>query len=87
MFFKWFIFSRIKKDERQGKEKCHAKSMMSNEANEKLNIDTQHVPLRHSFHFFFCDFEQESRALDKLQVGSIRKAWVCFKFFFSNRRI
>ena len=55
MFFKRFIFSRIKKDERQGKEKCHAKSMMSNEANERLKRDeylflvgtqTQDVPLR-----------------------------------------
>ena len=41
-----FIFSRIKKDEGQGKEKCHAKSMMSKEANERLKRDTQHVPLR-----------------------------------------
>ncbi len=41
-----FISSRIKKDEGQGKEKCHAKSMMSNEANERLKRDTQHVPLR-----------------------------------------
>jgi hypothetical protein len=30
-----FISSRIKKGEGQGKEKCHAKSMMSNEANER----------------------------------------------------
>jgi hypothetical protein len=29
----WFIFSRIKKGEGQGKEKCHAKSMMSKETN------------------------------------------------------
>ena len=28
-----FVFSRIKKDEDQGKEKCHAKSMMSKETN------------------------------------------------------
>ncbi len=41
-----FIFSRIKKDEDQGKEKCHSKSMMSNEANVRLKRDTQHVPLR-----------------------------------------
>ncbi len=41
-----FIFIRIKKDEGQGKEKCHAKSMMSKEANERLKRDTQHVPLR-----------------------------------------
>jgi hypothetical protein len=41
-----FIFSRIKKDEGRRKEKCHAKSMMSNEANERLKRDTQHVPLR-----------------------------------------
>ena len=39
-------FSRIKKGEGQGKEKCHAKSMMSKEAHERLNRDTQHVPLR-----------------------------------------
>jgi hypothetical protein len=31
-----FIFSRIKKGEGQGKEKCHAKSMMSKEGNERL---------------------------------------------------
>ena len=42
----WFIFSRIKKDEGQGKEKCHAESMMRKEANERLKRDTQHVPLR-----------------------------------------
>ena len=41
-----FIFSRIKKDEDQGKEKCHAKSMMSKETNERLKRDTQHVPFR-----------------------------------------
>ena len=41
-----FIFNRIKKGEGQRKEKCHAKSMMSNEANERLKRDTQHVPLR-----------------------------------------
>jgi hypothetical protein len=41
-----FIFSRIKKGEGQGKEKCHAKSMMSKEANWRLKRDTQHVPLR-----------------------------------------
>ena len=41
-----FVFSRIKKDEDQGKEKCHAKSMMSKETNERLKRDTQHVPLR-----------------------------------------
>ena len=41
-----FIFSRIKKGEDQGKEKCHAKSMMSKEANERLKRDTQHVSLR-----------------------------------------
>ncbi len=27
------------------KEKCHTKSMMSNEANERIEGDTQHVPL------------------------------------------
>ena len=37
-----FIFSRIKKDEDQGKEKCHDKSMLSNETNERLKRDTQH---------------------------------------------
>jgi hypothetical protein len=36
---------RIKKGEGQGKEKCHAKSMMSKEANERLKRDTQRVPL------------------------------------------
>ena len=40
------MFSRIKKDEVQGKEKCHAKSMMSKETNERLKRGTQHVPLR-----------------------------------------
>ena len=40
-----FISSRIKKGEDQGKERCHAKSMMSNGANERLKIYTQHVPL------------------------------------------
>ncbi len=39
------MLSRIKKGEGQGKEKCHAKSMMSNEANERLKRDTQHLPL------------------------------------------
>jgi hypothetical protein len=41
-----FIFSRIKKGEGQGKEKCHAKSMMSKEDNERLKRYTQHVSLR-----------------------------------------
>ena len=41
-----FISSRIKKDEDEGKEKCHSKSMMSKKANERLTRDTQHVPLR-----------------------------------------
>ena len=40
-----FISRRIKKGEDQGKEKCHAKSMMSKEVNERLKRDTQHVPL------------------------------------------
>jgi hypothetical protein len=42
----WFIFSRIKKGEGQGKEKCHAKSMMSKETNERLKRDIQPVTLR-----------------------------------------
>ncbi len=42
----WLIFSRIKKDLGQGKEKCHAKSMMSKVTNERLKRDTQHVPLK-----------------------------------------
>ena len=41
-----FIFSRIKKGEGKGKEKCHAKSMMSKETNESLKRDTQYVPLK-----------------------------------------
>jgi hypothetical protein len=49
----WFIFSRIKKGESQGKEKCHPKSMMSHEVNERIKIDTQHVTLRQNFEFFF----------------------------------
>ena len=40
-----FISTRIKKGEDQGKEKCHAKSMMSNETNESIKRDTQHVSL------------------------------------------
>ena len=36
----------MKKDENQGKEKCHAKSMMSHETDESLKGDTQHVTLR-----------------------------------------
>ncbi len=47
-----FIFSRIKKGEDQGKEKCHAKSMMSKETNERLKRDTQHVPLRQKTNMF-----------------------------------
>jgi hypothetical protein len=50
----WFIFIRIKKGEGQGKEKCHAKSMMSKEANERLKRNTQHVPL--SFLLFICNW-------------------------------
>ena len=38
------MFSRIKKDQDQGKEKCHGKSMVSNEVNENVKIYTQHVP-------------------------------------------
>ena len=41
-----FISSRIKIGEGQGKEKCHAKSEISKEANERLKRDTHHVPLR-----------------------------------------
>ena len=41
-----YYFQQNKKGEDQGKEKCHAKSMMSNETNERLKRDTQHVPLR-----------------------------------------
>ncbi len=36
MRVKRFYFSRIKKGEGQGKEKCHAKSMMSNGVKERL---------------------------------------------------
>ena len=39
----WFIFIRIKKGEGQGKENCHAKSVMSKETNGRLKRDTQHV--------------------------------------------
>ncbi len=46
MFASKFISSRIKKGEDQGKEKCHTKSMMSKEDNERLKRDTQDVPLR-----------------------------------------
>jgi hypothetical protein len=42
----YFISSRIKQDQDQGKEKCHTKSMMSNETNERIKIYTQSVPLR-----------------------------------------
>ncbi len=42
----WFIFIRRKKGEDQGKEKCHAKSMMSKETNERQKRDTQDVSLR-----------------------------------------
>jgi hypothetical protein len=38
--FMRFNFSRTKKGENQGKEKCHTKSMMSNENNERIKIDT-----------------------------------------------
>ena len=37
--------SEEKKDEDQGKEKCHTKSMMSTEVNESLKRDTQYVLL------------------------------------------
>jgi hypothetical protein len=36
-------FQQNKKGEGQGKEKCHAKSMMSKETNERLKRDTQHA--------------------------------------------
>ena len=39
-------FQQNKKRRRSRKGKCHAKSMMSNEVNERLKRDTQHVPLR-----------------------------------------
>ena len=41
-----FISIRIKKGEDKGKEKCHTKSMMSMEDNERIKRDTHHVPLR-----------------------------------------
>ena len=37
-----FIFIRIKKNEDQGNEKCHVKSMMSDETNERIKRDTHH---------------------------------------------
>ncbi len=43
---KKFNFNKIKKGEDQGKEKCHTKSMMSKETNERVKRDTQHLPLR-----------------------------------------
>ena len=46
IFISLFIFSRIKKGEGQGKEKCHAKSIISKEVNERLKRDTHHVPPR-----------------------------------------
>ncbi len=49
------FFIRIKKGEGQEKEKCHAKSMMSKEANEMLKRDTQHVPLR-LWSLFICNW-------------------------------
>ena len=55
----WFTFNRIKKGEDQGKEKCHTKSMMSKEANERLKRDTQHVPLRQNM---------EGKIREKLKV-------------------
>jgi hypothetical protein len=38
-------FQENKKDEGQGKEKCHTKSMMSNGVNERIKIYTQDVHL------------------------------------------
>ena len=58
----WLIFSRIKKDEGQGKEKCHAKSMMSKEVNERLKRDTQHVSLRQNVE-------------DKVRVKGLKAVW------------
>jgi hypothetical protein len=52
-FFVWFhynivvvYFHQNKKRRRSKKRKCHSKSMMSNETNEKLKRDTQDVSLR-----------------------------------------
>ena len=46
-------FQQNEKGEGQGKEKCHAKSMMSNEANGRLKRYTQHVRGACSFFFVF----------------------------------
>jgi hypothetical protein len=56
------LFFFLKKGEGQGKEKCHAKSMMSNEANERLKRDTQHVPLRQN-------------AEEKVQGKGLKAGW------------
>ena len=58
-----FIFSRIKKGKDQGKERCHAKPMMSNETNESLRIYTQHVPLRQNTE-------------ENVQVKELKTVWV-----------
>jgi hypothetical protein len=72
-----FIFSRIKKGEGQGKEKCLAKSMMSKEANERLKRDTQYVPLR----TVFAPGSGMMWTFDKINLG---KTSVIFFFRFQE---
>ena len=57
----WVVvyFHRIKKGESQGKEKCHAKSMMSNEAHDRLKIDTQIKKLFAFWGEFFFNFSRQ----------------------------
>ncbi len=50
-----FIFSRIKKGEGQGKEKCHAKSMMSKEAKNEQGSQWK-AKKRHSACAVLCSF-------------------------------
>ena len=58
LFITWeFISRRIKKGEGQGKEKCHAKPMMSNESNERLKYTlTMCRSSPHLFSFSFSAF-------------------------------
>ncbi len=60
-----FIFNRIKKGEVQGKEKCHNKSMMSKEVNERLKRHTQYVPLSKDMWCLFATGLKKARVEGK----------------------
>ncbi len=60
-----------KKDEDQGKEKCHTTSMMSNEDNERLKRDTQQARLTPREFIFIRIKKGEGQGKEKCHTKSM----------------